>query len=106
MASPAVGETLRPEHRATVDMIRIAFPGGVPDESYRPLLALLYERMSFRAVATVVAFCTGKSYPAVYNDVLGAVGQADEGKLETQAVERTRQALRRSGYDEWLSKPD
>jgi hypothetical protein len=85
-------------------MIRAAFPGGIPEAAYRPLLALLYEGMSFRTTAEVVSRCAGKPWAAVYNDVLGAVADSDAGRLSAEAVENVKRLLREHGYDEWLAK--
>ena len=104
MSAPETMEKLAPELRGTARMIQQTFPAGVPESAYNPLLVLLYESMSFRAVARVVEFCTGRPWPVVYNDVLGAVAQADAGKLDPQALEDTRLALRLHGYDEWLAQ--
>ncbi len=104
MSAPETIKNLSSELRETARMIQQTFPTGVPDSAYLPLLALLYERMSFRAVARVVEFCTGRPWPVVYNDVLGAVAQADADKLDPQALEDTRLALRLHGYDEWLAQ--
>jgi hypothetical protein len=104
MPSPSTGETIRPEHRPTVEMVRAAFPSGIPEECYPPLLALLCERMSFRAAAVVVSFLTGKDWAIVYNDALGARARAEQGTFEPEALDRTREALRRHGYDRWLTQ--
>lgn len=98
MSEPVPRENLRPELRATADMIRAAYPVGVPDSAYRPLLRLLSEEMSFRAVAEVVSRVTGKPYPVVYNDVLAA---ASSGNNDVN--EAVREVLRQHGYDEWLA---
>src|SRR5260370_9568751 len=56
----------------TVAMVRAAFPNGISDEDYLPLLALLSEGMGQRALARLMAALTGKPQPVVYNDLLGA----------------------------------
>jgi len=94
---------LRPEHRSTVEMIHAAFPNGVPEEAYLPLLALLHECMSFRSIATVVSNCTGKSYITVYHDVMGAVSH--EGP-DAKALEPVKLVLQQHGYDAWLAEGD
>ena len=94
-------QELEPDLQETESMLRSAFPSGVPEADYFPLLDLLYEEMSVRTVATVVANFTGKSHWRVYNDVLSAVsGQG----ADAAAKESVRHLLRRHGYDEWVSK--
>jgi hypothetical protein len=94
---------VRPELRGTEAMIRAAFPNGVPEHAYLPLLVLLHECMSFRSIATVVSHCTDKSYITVYHDVMGAVSH--EGPDAT-ALEPVKKLLQRHGYDEWLASED
>jgi hypothetical protein len=106
MSAPNTIENLTPELRETAIMIQKAFPTGVPEMAYQPLLALLYEGMSFRAIAQVVAYCTGKTYPIVYNDVLGAVALADVNGLDAKALADVKQSLRMQGYDDWLANAE
>lgn len=84
-------------------MIRAAFPAGIPEVCYQPLLILLNERLSFRRVAEVMACCTGKSYFVVYNDVLAAVALAETGGLE-QGLNGVKKLLLEHGYDAWLAE--
>jgi hypothetical protein len=98
------GQTLPPYLVETADMIRAAFPDGVSDEAYRPLLALLLEGMSFRTLATVVSYCTGESYYKVYNDVLGIESPGAPPPSELPAYGPVAAALRQHGYDEWLAE--
>ncbi len=101
MTDAAMGD-LRAELHATASMIRAAYPRGVPEAAYRPLLALLYEGMSFRGVAEVMSRCTGRPYSVVYNDTLGAVA----GGKDVDSLDVVRQTLRSHGYDEWLANAD
>ncbi len=66
-----------PAHlRSTYAMIIRTFPERLPDEDYLPLLAVLAESMSQRAVAKTVALCGfDKSYIVVLNDVRGVLYQ-------------------------------
>jgi hypothetical protein len=104
MNPPSQATGLPPELRDTFEMIRAAFPEGVSESVYRPLLALLYEGMSFRGVAGVVAYCTGRPYSLVYNDVLGAVSPYTPDRPDQTQLESVRRQLREHGYDEWLTK--
>jgi hypothetical protein len=104
MNTSAQKDELRPEHRSTAAMIRAAFPNGVPDEAYLPLLALLHECMSFRSIAAVIPHCTtNKSYIDVYHDVMGAVSH--EGP-DAKAIEPVKKLLQAHGYDAWLASED
>jgi hypothetical protein len=90
----------------TAEMIRAAFPEGVPEEAYHPLLALLVQGMSQRALARVISYCTGKPYIDAYHDALGAGSPSDPGPIGSPAYERVARALRQHGYDRWLAKSD
>ena len=97
MSIPAGHQSLRPALRATADMIKAAFPDGVPESAYRSLLALLAEGMSFRGLAEVVSYCTGRPYAVAYNDVLAAASSGSG-----PADEKVRQVLNEHGYQQWL----
>jgi hypothetical protein len=99
-------DSLPPELRDTLEMIRATFPVGIPDEGYRPLLALLYEGMSFRGVAKVMEYCTGRPYELVYHDVIAAVSPYAPNPLTLEQLENVRRSLREHGYDEWLAKAE
>jgi hypothetical protein len=94
---------LGPELLETEAMVRAAYPTGVPEDEYFALLALLYEGMGFRTVASVVSYVTGKSRAGVYNDVMGAVS---EPELSAATIDRVRRKLQEHGYDAWVVKED
>jgi hypothetical protein len=104
MNTPQPVTTLPPYLTETADMVRAAFPNGVPEEAYLPLLALLLEGMSFRTLATVGSYCTGKPYGRVYNDVLGLESPGATPPSEYSAYAATAEALRQHGYDQWLAE--
>lgn len=97
---------LRPELLATARMIQAAFPSGVPEAAYRALLLLLYEGLSFRSVAEVVSYCTGKPYAIVYNDVLACLAQGTPGPPGPHDADTVKRVWREHGYEEWLTTPD
>src|SRR5262249_1488074 len=101
MDVPDQVHTLESELLETETMIRAAFPSGIPEDEYFALLALLYEGMSFRTLATVMSYITGKPYPVVYNDVLGAVS---EPELSAATIDQVRRKLQEHGYDAWVAK--
>ncbi|MER3434515.1 MAG: DUF3349 domain-containing protein [Leptolyngbya sp. ERB_1_1] len=82
---------------STYHLLQCAFPQGIEEKEYLPLLSILYEQMSNRSLAQVIAEFTGREYPAVLNDVY-QVGMA-EGSF---AVEEVKQKLIRCGYEKWL----
>ena len=103
MNATGMVQPIGPEHCKTREMIRASFPNGVPEDAYLPLLALLHACMSFRSIATVVSFCTGKPYITVYHDVMGAVSH--EGP-DANALEPVKRILQSHGYDTWLVSED
>lgn len=93
--------TIAPYLLSTYQMINCAFPDGIQSEAYLPLLALLYDEMSDRNLAEVVAHYTGKDYGVVLNDVY-RVRSTDVPNLE--AIAKVRQRLLPCGYEEWLEE--
>lgn len=88
---------------STYQLLQCAFPQGIEEQEYFPLLTILYEEMSDRSLAQVIADFTGKGYPAVLNDVY-RVGAAEA--FSSSAVEEVRdsvkQKLIRCDYEKWL----
>ncbi len=87
--------------RGTYDMLVAAFPNGVPEALYLPLLALLADHMSQRNVATVIALLTGKNATLVYHDILTAIAPDSEPRLEQSSIDRAKQHLMPHGYECW-----
>lgn len=83
------------------DLLRCAFPDGVSDENYWPLLAILHPHMSFRTLARVLAALTDKSYIEVFNDASG-FGLDPEPDIES--IEDVKRTLVTCGYEGWLKK--
>jgi len=104
MATDEQIDSLPARLRSTGRLVSSAFPQGVPEEDYRPLLTLLGESLSYRGLAEVMAHCTGKDYALVYNDVLAVGSPFGAGKPELAAIERVRKRLVPFGYDEWLKE--
>ena len=86
---------------STCKLIERAFPNGVKHEDYFPLLALLYDEMSDRNLAEVMARCTGKDYYLVLNDVY-AVGSTEV--RDAEAIAKLKEHLLGCGYAEWLEE--
>lgn len=85
------------KHRSTVNLISAAYPHGIPEEDYLPLLRLLHEEMTFRAIAAVM-YSFGKNADETYLDASAAASA--EGATTTE-VERVRLKLLMHGYEVW-----
>ncbi len=85
---------------STYQLLQCAFPQGIEDQEYLPLLSILYEQMSDRSLAQVIAEFTGREYHAVLNDVyrVGAVETLRVGEV----VDSVNQKLMRCNYEKWL----
>jgi hypothetical protein len=84
----------------TYQLIQRAFPQGLDEQVYLPLLSILSEQMSDRTLAQVIAEYTGKDYHGVLNDVYQA-GSGIESSTET--IEAVKQRLASFGYEKWLA---
>lgn len=88
---------------STYQLLQCAFPQGIEEQEYLPVLSILYEEMSDRSLAQVIADFTGKDYLAVLNDVY-RVGAAEV--FSSSTVENVRdsvkQKLIRCNYEKWL----
>lgn len=85
----------------TYRMLQCAFPQGIDEQKYLPLLPVLYEQMSDRGLAQVVAEYTGRKYYSVLNDVY-QVGAMTAFPVElTDAIKRK---LIHCGYEKWLAE--
>lgn len=82
---------------STYQLLQCAFPQGIEEKEYFPLLSVLYEQMSDRSLAQVIAEFTGREYAAVLNDVY-QVGMVES----SYAVEEIKQKLIHCGYENWL----
>jgi len=95
---------LSAELHSTYDMVRAAFPAGIPDENYRAALLLLAENMSQRQLARLMAYCTGRDYYRVYNDVLAVLSGQPAYQPPDEQVAEVRRRLQQHGYDHWLTE--
>lgn len=93
--------TIAPYLLSTYQMIKRAFPDGIEPEAYLPLLAILYDDLSDRNLAEVVAHYTGKDDSVVLNDVY-RVRSIDMPSFE--AINKVKQRLLLGGYKEWLEE--
>lgn len=83
---------------STADLISKAFPEGVQETDYVPLLAVLYPHMADKNLAEIVSLLTGRDRGVVLNDVYAA--GAGVG-LDPDAVAAVRARLVTAGLDKW-----
>ncbi len=79
------------------NVLSCAFPEGIPDEEYWPLIAVLHERMSFWVMADLLPALTHKHRSEVHND---ASGFGVDPLPAFEEVEKVRLKLRACGYEE------
>lgn len=90
-----------PAHLAsTYHLIQCAFTQGIDEQMYFPLLSTLYEHMSDRSLAQVIAEYTGKNYHIVLNDVY-QVGTM--GAFSSEVIDFVKQKLMSCDYEKWLA---
>ena len=91
-----------PDHLLGVyRVLECAFPGGINEEEYWPVLSLLHQDMSFWAIAKVLSVLAGKHYMEVYND---ASGYGLDPPPPREKVEKAKQKLNACGFDDWLKQ--
>ncbi|WP_375474020.1 DUF3349 domain-containing protein [uncultured Nostoc sp.] len=95
--------TIAPYLLSTYKLIQCAFPNGIETQDYLPLLALLYDEMSDRNLAEVVAYYTTKHYGVVLNDMY-RVRTTDVPKAS--AIDKVKQRLLVCSYEEWLKEAE
>jgi hypothetical protein len=77
-------------------VLRRAYPEGVPESDYLPLLAFLWDEMSKRALARVVAELTERDPDDVYHDAHAATSGRRPAESD---VARVRQLLEANGWE-------
>ena len=91
-------QTSAPE---TLAMLRSAFPAGVAEPEYLPLLSLLVTRMSYRAMANVIAQLTGRDFSTAYHDALKVDALLRESH-HFEGIDALIGRLNPHGYQQWL----
>ena len=74
-------------------MLHSAYPDGMAETAYFPVLTLLYEHFSDRHLAQLMAHATGKDAARVVNDIHACAS----GKPDTAAVEAVKHLLEQHG---------
>jgi hypothetical protein len=88
---------------STYQLLQCAFPQGVETQEYLPLLSILYEQMSDRSLAQVIAELTGKEYSIVLNDIYH-VGSNTLPTEVRAALLSVQQKLTNCNYENWLTE--
>jgi hypothetical protein len=90
----------------TYQMLKCAYPSGVPESDYIPLLAIVHEYMSFWTIADVLSVLTGKDRSLIYNDASG-YGIDDPFYDFTQDdIDRVKARLVPYGFEQWVKSGD
>jgi hypothetical protein len=88
-----------PDHlKSSIRLLGAAFPEGLHEDCYMPLLAFLYDEFSDRNLAELVSKFTGKDYYVVLNDI--AKSQSSE-KPSAELLNKVRWMLMAHGYETW-----
>jgi hypothetical protein len=87
----------------TYNMLRCAYPDGVPDEDYNALIAALYNFMSFRTESDVLAALTRKDWGRVYNDISSYAAKESIYTPTNEDFERVNGKLAQCGFAEWVA---
>lgn len=91
--------------KSTYDMLKCAFPEGIPRDEYKALIALLHPYMSNRALAILLAHFLNQSYFKSLHEVeeVWVDGLPSE---DTRRLEDVREKLIPCGYDRWIAEED
>jgi len=88
-----------PPDAETVEFLKCAFPDGLKETEYFPLLYILRDNMTIRAASWLVGVLLEKHYMEVYNDALGAKSSY---KPDLAVIDELTKRLQACGYEEWL----
>ena len=92
-----------PEYlQSTYLLLSSTFPNGIEPEHYLPVLFMLYEYMSNRNLARIIAAFTGKDYDLVLHDVY-KVGSSDYVPSR-EHIELVKQQLLEHGFEKWTQE--
>jgi hypothetical protein len=88
--------------QSSLNMLHAAYPQGLPDGDYLPLLALLYEHFSDRNLAELVAAISDRDAHRVLNDIYCA---CSTHKPDASQVARVQQHLQSHGLSSLCLQP-
>ena len=93
-----------PDHlQTTLQLLQRAFPNGIGEGEYSPLLYLLYTHMADENLALVISEYTGREMGVVLNDILLAGSRTNE---LSDAHDLVRKRLLDAGFDKWAADND
>lgn len=87
--------------QSTEELLKKAFPNGIEDDIYFPLLEILEPELSDRNLAIVISNFTGKEYHIVLNDVYQVKSQSFENDL---VLNKVQSVLDAAGFQQWLEE--
>ncbi|MEN6314697.1 MAG: hypothetical protein ABFD25_10660 [Clostridiaceae bacterium] len=87
----------------TYKMLTDAFPNGIEDNEYFPLLGCLYHFMCDENLAKVIAKFTKKDYAFALNDVYRSASTDKPSKDEIDGI---KTKLSHFGFDDWAKNID
>lgn len=91
------------ELHSTIEMLRAAYPSGLEDAEFHPLVAILAEEggMSERNVASALAALTGRGAQELAYLVRISLELEKPSDLQKESV---RRRLREHGFDVWINE--
>ena len=88
---------------STFSFLRAAYPNGLPERDYMPLLSILWDYMSERALGQTFEVLFERDRHFVQNDAAAAKSSSPPPPAE---VERVREYLLQFGLERWISESD
>lgn len=89
-------------YEPTANLIRCAYPHGIPHAHYMTLLSILTEDTSIRVLASVIAAIRGGHYTVYMNDVV----EAKKYERDDGVYHLVKEKLMACGYEEWLKESE
>jgi hypothetical protein len=96
-------KTIPVELASTYKLLQTAFPDGVREQEYLPLLSVLYDEMADRSLAQVIADCLEREYHVVLNDIY-QIGSEICPPINEDDRNVVQQKLIAAGYQDWLTE--
>jgi len=91
-----------PKHlESTYRMISSAYPNGIDESKYFPLIAVLYEYVSDRNLAEVISLFTSKKIEVVLNYVYRSQSTNKPHEYEIESIKRE---LTPFGFEKWTEE--
>ena len=92
-----------PGLESTFWLLRAAYPAGLPERDYVPLLLILSDHMSERALGHTIELLFERDRHFVQNDAAAARSSSPPPIPE---IERVRNHLSRFGLQEWITESE